>query len=111
MEVFHQRRYKQDLKTFGTINIKYIKKQIPIYRKHIITNRARTNPTCLKWNNTQHEYPKGKCVHELFEEVVENNKDRIAVVYEDQQITYEVLNQRANQLAHYLRSRYKKITE
>ncbi|MCK9371531.1 condensation domain-containing protein, partial [Candidatus Dojkabacteria bacterium] len=53
------------------------------------------------WNNTQHEYPKGECVHELFEEVVQNNKDRIAVVYEDQQITYEVLNQKANQLAHY----------
>jgi amino acid adenylation domain-containing protein len=56
-----------------------------------------------KWNDTQHEYPKDKCVHKLFEEVVEDSKDRIAVVYEDQQLTYEILNQSANQLGHYLR--------
>ena len=34
---------------------------------------------------------------------MKNNKDRIAVVYEDQQLTYEVLNQRANQLGYYLK--------
>ncbi|EKD89589.1 MAG: hypothetical protein ACD_33C00037G0001, partial [uncultured bacterium] len=55
------------------------------------------------WNDTQREYPKDKSVHKLFEEVVENNKDRIAVVYEEQQLTYEVLNERANQLGYYLK--------
>jgi amino acid adenylation domain-containing protein/non-ribosomal peptide synthase protein (TIGR01720 family) len=56
-----------------------------------------------KWNNNYHEYPKDKCIHELFEEVVETNKDRVAVVYEDRQLTYEVLNEKANQLGHYLK--------
>ena len=55
------------------------------------------------WNDTQHEYPKDKCVHELFEEVVENKRDRVAVICENRQLTYEVLNKRANQLAHYLK--------
>lgn len=54
------------------------------------------------WNDTKYEYPKDKTIHQLFEESVQANPDRIAITYEDQQISYRVLNQRANQLAHYL---------
>jgi non-ribosomal peptide synthetase component F len=57
------------------------------------------------WNETQHDYPKDKGIHQLFEEQVEKTPSNIAVVYEDQQLTYQELNERANQLAHYLRMR------
>ncbi|MBG9687408.1 non-ribosomal peptide synthetase [Bacillus mycoides] len=43
-----------------------------------------------------------KCFHTLFEKQVEKNANNIAVVFEDQQLTYNELNERANQLAHYL---------
>ena len=56
----------------------------------------------VQWNETEREYPVDKCVHQFFEEQVERTPDAIAVVYEDQKITYRELNQRANQLAHYL---------
>ena len=49
------------------------------------------------------EYPREKCIHQLFEEQVERTPDATAVVFEDQQLTYRELNKRANQLAHYLR--------
>ncbi|ACC81022.1 non-ribosomal peptide synthetase [Nostoc punctiforme] len=45
-----------------------------------------------------------KCIHILFEEQVEKNPDAIAVVYEKKHLTYRELNNRANQLAHYLKS-------
>ena len=48
-------------------------------------------------------YPNDKCIHELFETQVEKTPDAIAVVFEDQRLTYRELNNRANQLAHYLR--------
>ena len=54
------------------------------------------------WNETSYEYPKDKTIHQLFEESVAKTPDRIAITYEDQQISYRVLNQRVNQLAHYL---------
>jgi non-ribosomal peptide synthetase component F/acyl carrier protein len=57
------------------------------------------------WNDTKADYPKAKCIHQLFEETVEINKDRIAVVYEGKQITYDEINKRSNQLAYYLRKR------
>jgi amino acid adenylation domain-containing protein len=44
------------------------------------------------------------CLHHLFAAQVERDPDRIAVNFEDRQITYAELNQQANQLAHYLQS-------
>ncbi len=58
----------------------------------------------VEWNNTQVEYRQDKCIHQLFEEQVQCTPDAVAVVYENQQLTYHQLNCRANQLAHYLRS-------
>jgi amino acid adenylation domain-containing protein len=58
----------------------------------------------IEWNNTQVNYPVDQCIHQLFEEQVERTPDAVAVVFENQQLTYEQLNCRANQLAHYLRS-------
>jgi amino acid adenylation domain-containing protein len=56
----------------------------------------------VAWNNTATAYPQNACIHLLFEEQVERSPDAIALVFEDQQLTYKELNQRANQLAHYL---------
>ncbi|MHC5712338.1 MAG: non-ribosomal peptide synthetase, partial [Nostoc sp.] len=62
----------------------------------------------VEWNNTQTNYIQNKCcIHELFEAQVERaslTSDAIAVIFEDQHLTYQELNARANQLAHYLRS-------
>ena len=56
----------------------------------------------VEWNDTALPYPQ-TCLHELFETQVERTPDAIAVIYEDQQLTYRELNEQANQLAHYLR--------
>jgi len=58
-----------------------------------------------EWNNTQAIYPKTHCIHELIEQQVERSPEGIAAIYEGETLTYRELNQRANSLAHYLRSR------
>ena len=58
----------------------------------------------IEWNNTKADYPEDKTIHQLFEEQVEKTPNNIAVVYEDEELTYQQLNERANQLAHYLRT-------
>ena len=55
-----------------------------------------------EWNATKAEYPEDKCIHELFEEQVRRTPEAIALVYEEQRLSYEELNRQANQLAHYL---------
>jgi amino acid adenylation domain-containing protein len=56
----------------------------------------------LGWNDTKVEYPQHKCIHQLFEAQVEETPDAVAVVFEDEQLTYWELNAKATQLAHYL---------
>ncbi|OYD99680.1 condensation domain-containing protein, partial [Nostoc sp. 'Peltigera membranacea cyanobiont' 232] len=58
----------------------------------------------VEWNNTEVEYPQQLCIHQLFEAQVERTPDAVAVVFEDEQLTYCELNTRANQLAHYLQA-------
>ena len=57
----------------------------------------------VEFNNTACEYPRELCVHELFEQQVERTPDAVALVFEDQQLSYNELNARANRLARYLR--------
>lgn len=58
----------------------------------------------VEWNNTQADDPQDGCIHQLFEAQVESAPDTVALVFEDQQLTYQELNCRANQLAHYLQT-------
>ena len=58
----------------------------------------------VEWNNTKTDYPKDKCIHQLFEAQVARTPDSIALVFEDEQLSYRDLNQHANQLAHYLKA-------
>ena len=57
------------------------------------------------WNDTGEEYPREKCIQELFEEQVEKSPEATAVVFEEASLSYGELNRRANRLAHHLRER------
>ncbi|MDO5057370.1 MAG: amino acid adenylation domain-containing protein, partial [Lautropia sp.] len=56
------------------------------------------------FNDTQADYPREALIHELFEQQVQATPDAVAVVYEDEQLSYAQLNTKANQLAHRLRT-------
>jgi amino acid adenylation domain-containing protein/FkbM family methyltransferase len=57
----------------------------------------------LSWNQTQKGFNSGSCVHELFEEQAAKTPDAFALGDAERWLTYRELNQRANQLARYLR--------
>ncbi|MDC9604575.1 non-ribosomal peptide synthetase [Xenorhabdus griffiniae] len=56
----------------------------------------------VDFNDTDFTYPQDKLIHQLFEQQAESRPDAIALVYQDTQLSYAELNQRANQLAHRL---------
>ncbi len=64
---------------------------------------AERHQILVKWNDTHVDYPLDQCVHQLFEQQVNRTPHAVAVRFEDQTLTYDQLNRRANQLAHYLR--------
>lgn len=57
----------------------------------------------VTWNDSKKEYPREVCFHHLFEAQAARTPEAVAVVFENQQLTYGELNRRANQLAHHLR--------
>ncbi|WP_080574396.1 AMP-binding protein [Francisella orientalis] len=62
------------------------------------------------WNKTDNDYLRDRTVYEMFEEQVLKNPDAIAIVFEDQEVTYKELNERSNQLARYIRKQYRRAT-
>ena len=49
---------------------------------------AERHQILVEWNDTAADYPKDKCIHQLFEDQVERTPDAIALEFEDKQITY-----------------------
>jgi amino acid adenylation domain-containing protein len=70
--------------------------------EHSVLSAAEHRQLVYGWNDTACAYPQDKCLHELFAEQVERTPDAIAVEYEEQALSYRALNERANQVAHYL---------
>ncbi|MEG5063358.1 amino acid adenylation domain-containing protein [Microcoleus sp. B3-A4] len=58
----------------------------------------------FEWNNTRIKSFQNACIHRLFEAQAAKTPEAVAVQFECQSLTYRELNDRANQLAHYLHS-------
>ncbi len=59
----------------------------------------------VQWNRTATEFPSDKCLHELVSQRARKARAEVAVECAGERLSYGELEQRANQLAHYLRAR------
>ncbi|GAX45363.1 amino acid adenylation domain protein [Tolypothrix sp. NIES-4075] len=70
-----------------------------------LLTEAEQHQLLIEWNQTAVDNQHNKCIHQLFEAQVERTPDAVALEFENQQLSYKQLNERANQLAHYLQSK------
>ncbi len=56
-----------------------------------------------QWNQTTTDYGRDLCLQQILETQVSQHPDAVVVVQGKEEFTYRELNERANQLAHYLR--------
>ncbi|WP_257165209.1 non-ribosomal peptide synthetase, partial [Bradyrhizobium sp. SRS-191] len=68
-----------------------------------LLSEAERHQLIIDWNATEADYPADKCLHELFADQAARTPDGLAVVFEGEQLSYQELDLRSNQLAHYLR--------
>ncbi|WP_414575221.1 amino acid adenylation domain-containing protein [Anabaena sp. CCY 9402-a] len=59
----------------------------------------------IDWNQTQVEFPSHLTFQDLFAAQVEKTPDAVAIIFENQSLTYKELNQKSNQVAHYLKQK------
>lgn len=69
-----------------------------------ILSNAEQEEILVEWNNTDANYPRTMCIHQLFEAQVARTPDAIAIRFGPQTITFHELNGRANQIADSLRN-------
>ncbi|MGG0792541.1 amino acid adenylation domain-containing protein [Brevibacillus laterosporus] len=77
--------------------------QITMKELDLLTEEEKTQILEV-WGNTAASYPREKTIHQLFEEQVERTPHQVAVVFENKQLTYRELNEKANRLARVLRA-------
>ena len=79
--------------------------QTAIKNFNIITQEEKTY-LLETLNDTATDYPKDKTIVDLFEEQAAKTPDNIAIKFKDTELTYRELNEKSNQLAHYLINKY-----
>jgi len=70
-----------------------------------LLTEAERRQQLYEWNDTSAPFPEDKCVHQIFELQVERTPEATALVFENEQLSYQEVNRRANRLAHYLREK------
>ena len=73
----------------------------PVSRLPIL-NESDRRQMLVEWNQTEAEFPRNACVHQLFEAQTRATPNATAVVFEGKELSYEELDRRANRLANYL---------
>jgi len=81
---------------------------IVAYPQHAISDLAMVKESeqrqlLVEWNDTAREFALGHGVADLFEQQAVRTPEKVAVAFEEHTLSYTELNERANQLAHYLR--------
>ena len=61
----------------------------------------------IDFNKTDITYPRDKTIIQLFEEQAKKHSSEIAVTFENESLTYKELDEKSNQLAHFLKLNYK----
>ncbi|MCC6810925.1 MAG: amino acid adenylation domain-containing protein, partial [Deltaproteobacteria bacterium] len=68
-----------------------------------LLDEAERRKVVVEWNANARDYPRDKCIHELFAEQVEKTPDAVAVVFGDRSLSYRQLEEWSNRLANRLR--------
>jgi amino acid adenylation domain-containing protein len=79
-------------------------RQIKLCDIDMLSNNEKSK-LLYEFNNTDKDFPNDKTFNELFSEQAEKNPDKIAVIYENQQLTYKELEKQSNQIANVLKEK------
>ncbi|MGE7888634.1 amino acid adenylation domain-containing protein [Bacillus cereus] len=102
-QLFKQDTIKRMISHYKNI-LKIVTKQSKIKLKDIeVLTEQEQNQLLNEFNDTAVIYPKEKTIQEVFEEQVEKNPEKVAIIFGAEQLTYSQLNKRAEKVAHCIR--------
>jgi acyl carrier protein len=104
-DLFSPQRIEGMLAHFKELLKSVVKEPMQKIGELVMLTKAEEQQLLVEFNNTRVVYPGHKNIIDLFEEQVAKTPGATALVFEEEELTYGELNERSNQLAHYLRSK------
>ena len=105
--LFREDTVNRILGHFQTVLLSFINNPNQRLSSLTLLTKTERQQLLFEWNQNEKEYPQDLCIHQLIEKQVVINKNKTAIICEssnqEQEMSYIELNQRSNQLAHYLR--------
>ncbi len=101
-DIFEKARIERMLVHFQQI-VAHMLKDMNVQIGHIDLLSSGEKEQLAAWNQTNSTVPVDVCLHQLFEEQVQNDADRLAVLGDNLSMSYGELSSKANKLAAYLR--------
>ncbi|NOQ25909.1 MAG: amino acid adenylation domain-containing protein, partial [Bacteroidales bacterium] len=102
-DIFKRETIEKYIRCFKSIVSSVIKNPKIKLKDIELLSQEEKQQLLYEFNDTQSEYPKDKTIHELFEKQVDKTPDKIALGFDQEQITYRELDNKSNQIAYYLR--------
>ncbi|WP_025118539.1 non-ribosomal peptide synthetase [Bacillus sp. H1m] len=100
---------KEDIKQFFNVMLAIMENTFENQKQKVaeieIISEEDKRKSLVEFNNPKLDVPPQVTIHEMFERQAMIYPNAIAVTYEKEKITYKELNERANQLAHYLQKK------
>ena len=100
---FRQRDVERLVEQFQTLLESAVENMRASISELNMLSRVERHTLLVEFNNTQRDYQRESCLHELFEQQAARTPESVAVIFQEQHITFAELNARANQLARHLR--------
>jgi amino acid adenylation domain-containing protein len=101
-DLFDEWRIQRMAEHFRTLTEAFIANPLMRIHEPELLSAEEKKQVIVEFNRTGRNYESAPCIHSLIEGQVESRRREIAVVYEEERVSYEELNRRANQLARYL---------
>ncbi len=101
-DLFLEETIKRHLKSFHNLLKEVIANPEIKISQIALLDDDQKNRLLFDFNTTETEYPRDKCIHELFADQVKKTPEAIAVAFAEETITYSELEKRSRQLAIYL---------
>lgn len=101
-DLFHPNTAKQMVRHFKNLIEEVVSNPDRSISKLLLLSKEESDLILYKWNETNFKYDDFDCMHKLIEKQTSQTPDSVAVVFEDESLTYKKLNRRANRLANYL---------
>ncbi|MDQ6762338.1 MAG: amino acid adenylation domain-containing protein [Bacteroidota bacterium] len=98
-ELYSEARIDRTVNHFNELLVSIMQSPTAKVSKYNILTAEEKNQLFVTFNDTKTEYPRDKTLVNLFEEQVSINGDKVAVVFENEKLTYDELNKRSNQVA------------